>query len=162
MRLYATIFIILCLVGCRANRNVNRSVQEGSQTESAQSVSRKDSSTVVREFEDTSSRITNEVRYIRTTGYRSDGTIQFVQDEWRGSGSVELASGSGRTSEVSISEQHTNNTHKTITNKLETEQLKSFVDTRLIQGIEWLWVILAVVIVAGIICSIIIYKIRLK
>lgn len=147
MKPYVIILIILCFPSCRSNRNVDRTMQEESKVETVESTHSKDSSHVVREFEGSNTKITNEQRYIRTTQFNPDGSIRCLREEWRGIGSIELADGRGRSSEVSVSEQKTDSTYKRELKKVGFEKLKSFTDTRPVQGSEWLWILLAVGII---------------
>lgn len=144
MKPYVIILIILCFLGCRSNRNVDRTMQEESKVETVESTHSKDSSHVVREFEGSNTKITNEQQYIRTTQFNSDGSIRSLHEEWRGIESLELADGRGRSSEVSVNEQKTDSAYKRELKKIEFEKLKSFTDTRPVQGFEWLWILLAV------------------
>ncbi len=151
MKYYVTIIsvflFILCLVGCRANRSVDRSLRENIESDGTLSSFRTDSTSQETRRNDSVRSIKNEVRYIRTTGYRPDGTIEFVQEEWMKSGSTELAVSVSESSNIHVSKQETDSTYKIKIKKLETEQLKTFVDTRPVQGIDWLWIIIAVLIV---------------
>ncbi len=144
MKPYVIILIILCFLGCCSNRNVDRTMQEESKVEAVESTHSKDSSHVVREFEGSNTKITNEQRYIRTTQFNPDGSIRCLREEWRGTGSLELADGRGRSSAVSVSEQKSDSTYKKELKKIEFEKLKSFTDTRPVQGFEWLWIALIV------------------
>lgn len=161
MKYYVIVFFILCFLACRSNRNIDRTIQEGSKTETSKSIDRKDSSTVDTEYQESRTKVSNEVRFIRTTAYRPDGTIRSIQEECRGSGSTELVDGRGRSSENTVTEIKNDSTAVTESKKDLKEKIQSSSDSRPIQGVEWFYIALgfgALVLVALAVSLIIKYR----
>lgn len=160
---YAILFLLpIVFVFCRSNRDFKGSVQTHTENAATASSVQKDSTASQAHRRDSTSDIKSEKQYLRTTWYRPDGTIRKIQEAGHKAKQSHVAVSDTGSSAVHVSENKTDSTRKINLKKLETEELRSFTDSRPIQGVEWIWVILAVVIVTGIICSIIIYKIRLK
>ncbi|SBV91846.1 conserved hypothetical protein [uncultured Dysgonomonas sp.] len=161
MKYYVVVFFILCFLACRSNRNIDRTIQEGSKTETSKSIDRKDSSTVDTEYQESRTKVSNEVRFIRTAAYRPDGTIRSIQEEWRDSGSTELVDGRGRSSENTVTEIKSDSAAVTESKKDLKEKMQSSSDNRPVQGVEWFYIALgfsALVLVALAVSLIVKYR----
>ena len=164
MKFYA--FILVCLLfaltACRSNKDLHKVSESVSEAQSSASTHSKDSTATATSTRDSTSNITSEKQYIRTTWYRPDGTIRKIQEEGRATERTELAVHDTGSSSVYVAEQKVDSTKKVNRKKLETEQLKTFTDSRPIQGgSEWFGVI-AGISVFLIFCGIIAYLIYRK
>lgn len=141
MKFYA--FISLCLlfafVACRSNKYLHKVSESVSETQSSASIYSKDSTSTTTSTRDSISNITSEKQYLRTTWYRPDGTIRKIQESGREAERTSVAVHDTGSSAVSVTEQKVDSTKKVNLKKLETEQLKSFSDSRPVQGNEWGW-----------------------
>lgn len=163
MRFY--VFISVCLlfalIACRSNKDLNKVSESVSEKQSSVSIHSKDSTATTNNTRDSTSNITAEKQYIRTTWYRPDGTISAVQDSWWDSRREELAVHDTGSSAVSVTEQKADSTSKENRKELETEQLKAFTDSRPVQGgKEWFGVILGVSLPLILVIAVIIIYIK--
>lgn len=149
MKFYA--FISVCLlfafVACRSNKDLHKVSESVSEMQSSASTHSKDSTATTTSTRDSISNITSEKQYLRTTWYRPDGTIRKIQEEGREVERTELAVHDTGSSTVSVTEQKVDSTAKVNQKKLETQQLKSFTDSRPVQGNEWGWLAGAFVLI---------------
>lgn len=150
---YACIYIILFVLaaGCRSSHQRDTSYQEDIDTQETTTIVRTDSTTVETEREENTSSVTQVQEYSRTVDYRDDGSVSRVQEQWRSTGSVQLAQSSGRSSAVSVTREETKTERKELLRIRKTELKKSTSDTRLIQGWEWFFVASGILIVIAII-----------
>lgn len=138
-------YFLIIPVACRSNKDLHKVSESVTETQSSASTQSKDSTVTTTNTRDSTSNITTEKQYIRTTWYRPDGTIRKIQEEGREVERTELAVHDTGSSAVSVAEQKTDSTKKVNRKKLETEQLKAFTDSRPIQGSEWI-AVMAVII----------------
>lgn len=137
---------LLVLGGCKVRRTAEKSSEINRTIERIEQTSNKEVRT-----EEAGTDIRIEAKedaweYSRTTDIDSAGNIRRVQETWRGSERSELAlqrdSGrivSGIDSRRTIVEANRENVKAD-----EAEELKN--DSRLIQGIEWLWVAMGIIL----------------
>lgn len=152
MNRYAFIFIfsLYVLTACRSNRTVDGTMETRSDAETSLSKQTHDSIASQTIRRDSTTKITTEKQYIRTTWYRPDGTIQKIQEERRGARQDELAISHTGSSDVSVKETQSDSISKTKEQTREAEHEDNTTDTRPVQGIEWFWIAIAISLVAGI------------
>ncbi|MDR1883730.1 MAG: hypothetical protein LBR26_13240 [Prevotella sp.] len=152
MKFYVVIFafFLSAVFSCHSSKNRNSSFEVLSESASNVLSTRKDSASSYVFRCDSMADITAERQYIRTIWYRPDGSIQAVQDNWRGADRTGVAVSHTGSSDVSVAEQTTDSASVTGTQTKETVSEDSKTDYRLVQGTEWLWVAGAFVLaVAG-------------
>lgn len=161
MKFYAFIlvYLLFAFVACRSNKDLHKVSESVSEMQSSASTQSKDSTVTTTNTRDSTSNITTEKQYIRTTWYRPDGTIRKIQEQGRATERTELAVHDSGSSAVSVAEQKVDSTKKVNRKKLETEQLKAFTDSRPIQGSEWIAVIAVII---GAICLMAVYYLPKK
>lgn len=149
MKFYA--FISVCLlfafVACRSNKDFNKVSESVSEAQSNASIHSKDSTASQTHRRDSTSDITAERQYLRTTWYRPDGTIRKIQESGREAERARVAVSDTGSSDVHVNENKIDSTRKETRKKLETQQLKSFTDSRPVQGNEWAWLAGAFVLI---------------
>jgi cobalamin biosynthesis Mg chelatase CobN len=140
-------YLLIVFASCRSNRDFNSTTE--THTESASTVSsiQKDSAASQAHRRDSTSDITSEKQYLRTTWYRPDGTIRKIQESGREAERARVAVHDTGSSDVHVSEAKVDSTRKINMKKLEAQQLKSFTDSRPVQGNEWGWFAAAFVLV---------------
>lgn len=140
--IFALIMLLAVSVGCRSRRTLDHSLETQSTTEKRASSLTKDSTRTESSYQDSTTTTANTVEYTVTTTYRDDGGIQAVQKQWRRTGSARLSVSTGRTSAVSVDVQKTDSGTVATSNLSESVKEQNTTDSRPVQGIEWLWVML--------------------
>ena len=156
------LFAVSALASCRSNKEIHKISESEIESQSTVSTQRKDSTGSSTNQRDSISNIITENQYIRTTWYRPDGTIQAIQDSWREARHEELAVHDSGSSSVSVNEEKTDSTTRTKMKTFEKADLKSFSDSRPVQGVEWLWIVLPIVAGALVLVLLLYLKYRKK
>lgn len=159
---YTILLLLLIASACRSNRSLDKVSQTLSQTESNVSVLAKDSAASQTNKRDSVSNITTEQQFIRTVSFRPDGTIQSIQEEWRGSRRDELAVSDTGSSDVHLSETQKDSTVVNSTQAKEIKHEESKDDTRPVQGEEWFWIMLPICIIVILALIFLAYRYRDK
>jgi len=157
-----SLFLVFAIASCRSNKELNKVSESVSQAESVVSATTKDSTATATNSRDSTSDITTEKQYIRTTWYRPDGTIQKVQESGWSTRHEQLAVRDTGSSAVSVKDVHVDSTRTVESKKRETENLKSTTDSRPIQGNEWAIIAIIVCITVSVLAGIILYKLTRK
>ena len=143
---YVFIIILACsLVCCRSNKHSSNEYVRNTEIEQTTTRLINDSTATVHESRDTTQTATYDNEYTRTTTYRDDGTVQSIQERIRQSGSSQLAISTGRTSSVSVTDEQQEVTAIINEQEEKKEQLAVYSDSRPVQGVEWLWIVLPIV-----------------
>jgi FtsZ-interacting cell division protein ZipA len=144
------IFIVvigLLLFSCRGSKHEHNQYNRNISIEETNKTSRADSTRTEREDKDSTITTINSVEYTRTTTYRDSGGISSIQEQWRATGSAQLSVSSGRSSEVSIANENSDNSSTISEQESNREEIKTSSDNRLIQGSEWIYIALGIVII---------------
>ncbi|MDR1716315.1 MAG: hypothetical protein LBS20_10760 [Prevotella sp.] len=142
----------LAFASCRSNRNLDSSVETHTEGASTASSAQKDSTASQAHRRDSTSDITSEKQYLRTTWYRPDGSIRKVQESGRKAERTCVAVHDTGSSAVHVSE---NKADSTVVTKVQTKEVvheDTSSDSRPVQGSEWGWiagVFVVVVVVFG-------------
>lgn len=154
------LLVLLLLTSCRSSKSTSRN---GSYAMAVERVERRLDS--IRVMESTAERSKHsgqeaERVFTRTTEYDTTGAIRSVQETWRDRQLFNVSTNerAGRIVSVTNSDEQViqkDTAHAIIT---ETSHIKS--DSRPVQGIEWVWVILSVVLIAAVILYIIYNRIK--
>lgn len=159
-RLHITLLLasLLVLSGCKVRREVASMVTDQTRverTETTVDTSRTEIST-----QETLSQQADESEevYTRTQHFDSLGNIRSIQETWRAIGRTELALRERSGSYISLNGMGTVTSESDSSTVVSDEQVNSSVDSRLVQGIEWLWVIVGIGLLLFIIITFVIKK----
>lgn len=151
------VFLFLgILAGCNAQKRMSRNAEaqvrtERTETETADSRVKEKSQT------DISTQTNEQDRtYVRITEYDSTGYVRRIQEEWRDIGRSQLFVLDQSRHHISIDGMTAVTVERDNSHSVSIENEKTSSDSRPVQGIEWLWVILGVIITVTIIGYIII------
>lgn len=166
MKRYAKILLVfgsLCLVsfvGCKTTKNMERN--ERTEQSAKQVKLAIDKSITAKEAGSKISIETNQdIReFNRTTHFDSTGNISSVSETWREVGRSELAvlNDSSRTVFMSDKNDSTSFIDKSETQFQQKEVASA--DSRPVQGIEWMWVIFGVGLIAAVLIIVFIRKLK--
>lgn len=151
------VFLFLgVLAGCNAQKRMSRNAEEQARTERTETKTA--DSRVKEESQTDISTQTNEQdrTYVRITEYDSTGYVRRIQEEWRDIGRSQLSVLDQSRHHISIDGMTAVTLERDNSRSVVTENVKTSSDSRLVQGIEWLWVILGVIITVTIIGYIIV------
>lgn len=156
--LFIGAILLMCLlstIGCRAKKDSSR--HESYVMGSERTERRTDSIRVMEVVEERSERSGSEVEqsFTRITEFDSTGSIRKVSETWwdRQSGSVVIQERSSRA--VSVATSESNIIRKDTVTAVVQETIKIETDSRLIQGVEWIWVVLSFVLITTVVLYII-------
>lgn len=157
------ISLVLVFASCGSGRQsqnyqLDEKTNETKTIESAETVQTVQASYVTSE----KSANTNIKGFSRITNYNDSGGISSVQETWWDSRSDELESGTGGSSSLSVGESKINETETSETEKKGELNTKSEKDNRVVQGFEWVYIIISVGVVLFVTATIIIYKYKKK
>lgn len=161
--LFIGAILLMCLlstIGCRAKKDSSR--HESYVMGSERTERRTDSIRVMEVVEERSERSGSEVEqsFTRITEFDSTGSIRKVSETWwdRQQGSVATKERTERI--VSVEGSETNIAAKDTITVEKQEETEAETDSRPIQGIEWIWVILSVVLITAVILYIIYNRVK--
>lgn len=156
--LFIGAILLMCLlstIGCRAKKDSSR--HESYVMGSERTERRTDSIRVMEVVEERSERSGSEVEqsFTRITEFDSIGRVRSVSETWRDrqSGSVVIQERSSRA--VSVATSESNIIRKDTVTAVVQETIKIETDSRLIQGVEWIWVVLSFVLITTVVLYII-------
>lgn len=135
------ILLLIVFVACRSNRTMDRTTESKSVAEETYTASQVDSARITAEQRDSASTVTNVSLYAKTTFFGDSGRISAVREEWWNAESSGVAVRSGRTSEIYVTDRKETSHKKMEQNTFDTIKEAVKTDSRLIQGVEWLYVI---------------------
>jgi len=147
------------LAGCKSQKNISRTVDGQTRTERIES--KKDTSRVEEQSQAHHSTQTNEQdnTYVRITEYDSTGTvIRRIQEEWRDVGRSQLSLLDRSGHYISIDGMSSVTLERDSSRSVVTENKEVTSDSRPVQGVEWLWVILGGALVLSVVIFVIIKK----
>lgn len=154
------VLVLLLLTSCRSSKSTS---QNGSYAMAVERVERRlDSIRIVESTTQRSEHSGSEAERVfsRVTEYDSTGTIRSVQETWRDRqlSNVSANERAGRAVSVANTDEHifTRDTVHVVVS--ETSQIKS--DSRPVQGYEWFWIILSLVLIVAVILYIISNRIK--
>lgn len=158
-------FVLFCVLlslfsGCKAKKNVQRELSVAEATERISKTIAKqntETETGTHVNEETSEDIREFIREIR---FDTAGNVQTIQEAWRDKGRVQLVVRRDTSRTVSVNEELNSDSIKTVTNVKQSDDIKQTTDSRPVQGIEWLWVILSIAIIATIAIILFIKKVK--
>jgi len=131
---------IISYTCCRSSLAYNRNLaSESSGNVELSSVSSSASTSQTHSHNSTSD-ITSEKQYLRTTWYRPDGTIRKIQEEGRKAERTCVAVHDTGSSAVHVSENKTDSTAATRAQTKEVVHEDTSSDSRPVQGSEWGWI----------------------
>lgn len=146
---------LLSITSCRAKRETSRNESYTVGTERLER--RSDSIHTVELSQQRAERSGSEVEqsYTRITEFDTTGTIQRVSETWRDRqlSNLDTEERTGRTVSVTQTEQQIVELDTSYATISETSHTTT--DSRPVQGVEWIWVILSVVLIATVIIYII-------
>lgn len=92
-----------------------------------------------------------ERTYIRTTEYDSTGIVRRVSEEWRDRRSADVVVRDNERQTVSVTGSETIKTTQDSSYTVVKEKSHTQADSRPVQGFEWLWVIVGLVLTVAVI-----------
>lgn len=155
--------IFLCLfsfVGCRAKKDSSR--HESYALEFERMERRIDSVRTMEVVEQKSERSGSETEqsYTRITEYDTTGSVQRISETWRDRRLSNLVTEERDARTVSVSNSEQQISIKDSADIRISETSHTTTDSRPIQGIEWMWVILSVVLITAVILYIIYNRVK--
>ena len=161
------IFIVACLFGlllvaCKSKKHITTDIDTQTGTVRIERVV--DTTRTVETATERSDVSGSEVEqsYTRTTEYDTSGVVRRVQEEWRDRQRADVALRDKLQETVSVTGRDALIEVRDSSRTVSNEEKRSDVDTRPVQGIEWLWVIIGLVVVLGIVGLIIYRRLKLK
>lgn len=163
--IYIIIIIILLGVGlgsCRAKKNIQRVEETSAGNERIERViDTARTVEIITETEDIRGSEIDQI-YTKITDYDSTGTvIRRVSEEWRDRQSADMAIRDRRQGAVSVTGKRVVIEERDTSHVLTNEITNTDTDSRLIQGKEWIWVILSIALILAVVIYIIYNKVRL-
>lgn len=149
---------ILILFGCKSRQKITRSVTDQTRIERTETAV--DTSRTIGSTQETLSRETGESEeiYSRTQHFDSLGNIRTIQETWWRIGRFELALRQGSGSYLSLNGMSTVTSDRDSTTVVTNERQDIRTDSRPVQGIEWIWIIVGAGIVIFVLIAIAIKK----
>lgn len=149
---------ILILFGCKSRQEITRSVTDQTRIERTETAV--DTSRTIGSTQETLSRETGESEeiYSRTQHFDSLGNIRTIQETWWRIGRFELALRQGSGSYLSLNGMSTVTSDRDSTTVVTNERQDIRTDSRPVQGIEWIWIIVGAGIVIFVLIAIAIKK----
>ena len=141
------ILFIICLCACRSSKSTDVAVSSDYTSGSTKESIRSDSSRTEYEGRRAVSTDIDINETIRTINFDTLGRVSSIQEHKRTTGSRQLDESSGRLGTVSVAEDKTEegeniNANIDLKQKEDTKQ-----DSRIVQGMDWLWIIMSICIV---------------
>jgi len=132
---------IIILSGCKSRQEITRSVIDQTRLERTETAV--DTSRMIGSTQETLSRETGESDeiYSRTQHFDSLGNIRTIQETWRRIGRFELALRQGSGSYISLNGMSSVTRDRDSTTVVTNERQDFQNDSRPVQGIEWIWII---------------------
>jgi hypothetical protein len=156
------LFLGIGLGSCRAKKNIQRVEEASAGNERIERVV--DTARTVEistETEDIRGSEIDQI-YTKITDYDSTGTvIRRVSEEWRNRQSADMAIRDRRQGAVSVTGKRVVIEERDTSHVLTNEITNTDTDSRLIQGTEWIWVILSITLILAVIIYMIYNKINL-
>lgn len=154
---------LLCCVSlnsCRAKKSIQRTEETTSRTERVERSVDTTRVTAVEEqiFERSGSE--TEQSYIRVTEFDSTGSVRKVSETWRDRQLSRLDTKERHARTVSIAGVSEDIVVSDTSSTVVNEVVKVDTDSRPVQGIEWLWVVLSIALIVAVILYIIYNKVR--
>lgn len=151
------ILLIVCLCTCRSTKSTELDISSDYTSGSTKESIRIDSSRTEFEGQRAVSTDIDIDETIRTINFDTLGRVSSIQEHKRTTGSRQLDESSGRSGAVSVTEDKTEEVENTNANidlkqKEDTKQ-----DSRMVQGIEWIYVFIGLAFLVGI--AILIYRV---
>ena len=145
---YVLTYIILlaCCFACRSNKRDSSSYLDKSQIKSQNSVLDTKSTETHTEQEDTAKKIAVENKYCRVVNFDSLGRISSIREEWWDTRSAELDVRNRRSSSNTLDNRKEESVTEENADIEAYHQSESNNDSRPVQGFEWLYIIIPVVI----------------
>lgn len=142
-----SVFMLLCLDACNSKRNVVRNTSGQSYTERIETSS--DTSRTEETVIDSSKTTIDETveEYIKTTEYDSTGIVRRVSEEWRHRERNNVSTLHRQEQYVFVNESEKEVVTIDSTTVQTQETIKTTTDSRPVQGIEWIWIVLSVALV---------------
>lgn len=152
-----SVSLCLCFGGCTSKRNVVRTEKGQSYTEQIETSS--DTSRTEETVIDSSKTTVDETveEYIKTTEYDSTGIVRRVSEEWRERKRNNVSTLHRQEQYVFVNESEKEVVTIDSTTVQTQEAIKTTTDSRPVQGVEWIWIVLSVALVL-IVLSYIIYN----
>jgi hypothetical protein len=139
------LFIVFSLAGCKARKSVARSVVVESTVERVETTTDTSRITLKTELNIQTQEATQDNTFIRTTEFDSTGTvIRSIREEWRDVRSAQLSVLDRQEDYLSITGTSTFVSERDSTVSTTIEISKTETDSRLIQGVEWLWIVIGI------------------
>lgn len=159
------IIIVALLVGvgfnsCRAKKDFERNTQI---SERVERIERSVDSARNSENEYSKTErigLTEDNFYIRTTEYDTEGRIRSISETWRDRRHSDMANEERSKESISLSGSEKEIVESDTSSVIINEKTKTTNDSRPVQGVEWIWVILSIALIAAVVLYIIYNKVR--
>lgn len=161
--LFIGAILLMCLlstIGCRAKKDSSR--HESYVMGSERIERRTDSIRTLEVVEERSERSGSEAEqsFTRVTEFDSTGSVRKVSETWWDRQQGDMASEERTERTVSVEGSEIIIADKDTVSVIAQETTKIDTDSRLIQGVEWIWVILSVVLITAVILYIIYNRVK--
>ena len=141
------ILLIICLCACRSSKSSDVAVTSDYTSGSTKESIRIDSSRTEFEGQRAVSTDIDIEETIRTINFDTLGRVSSIQEHKRTTGSRQLDESSGRSGTVSVTEDKTEEGENTNANINLKQKEDTKQDSRMVQGIDWLWIIIGAFVV---------------
>ena len=154
---------LLCSVvfsSCRAKKDLQRNEETNSRSERVERFVDTTRVTAVEEQRTDKRGSEVERQYTRTTEYDTTGRVQAVSETWRDRRLSNVSSEERDARTVSVAGMSVDIIERDTSTTIISEVVKVDTDSRLIQGAEWFWIILSLILIATVIIYIIYNRIK--
>lgn len=146
---FFSLFLIL-VPGCKTKKNVQRESTFEQSVERVESTIDK-SITAQEAGSAVSIKTDQDIReFNRTTNFDSTGNVSSISETWRETGSSQLALRNDSTRNISLNNVVNTDSSSDQSQSSSTEIIDQSADSRPVQGIEWVWVILSAALVIAV------------
>lgn len=149
-----------CFGGCRSKKDVQKNSETIGRYERIERVV--DTTRTVGTEELKADRRGSEIdqSYIRVTEFDSTGTVRRIQETWRDRQRSDVATEERNTRTVSVVGESKEVIESDTSSTIVSEVVKVDTDSRPVQGIEWMWVVLSGALIVAVILYIIYNRVK--
>lgn len=146
--------------GCRAKKNIEKNETTVERTERVERTVDTTRTMETEEFKTERSGSESEQVFTRVIEYDTTGRVQRISETWRDRQQGSLVVQERSAQAVSLTGESKEIIERDTTATVMNETVKINADSRPVQGVEWIWVILSIALIAAVVLYIIYNKVR--
>lgn len=146
--------------GCRAKKNIEKNETTVESTERVERTVDTTRTMETEEFKTERSGSESEQVFTRVIEYDTTGRVQRISETWRDRQQGSLVVQERSAQAVSLTGESKEIIERDTTATVMNETVKVNTDSRPVQGVEWIWVILSIALIAAVVLYIIYNKVR--